>query len=558
MGAVFFTVCLPFVVNPSAGFSRYDADWLALWGLAMWSLLWFAQHQPFQAWRFNTLSLLFLSWLGIVLLQAGLGMLVVYTSYTIMAASYLWAAVWLGVLVKQLKDSGHEELLIHCLLASVLIAGTLNALAVLLQNFQITGGLWPWVMPSLSHPRDSGFLGQPNICASLLVCAMLALSVRLVDVPWRMTAPSAWRVLLWCLLAWSLSVCASRAAMISLTLVTVLLWHQRRRLQVHWFWLGMPVWQGVISKAYEWSFEYFQGVAVNSVSRLGEGPGERMRIYKGTLHLIADQPWLGVGWRQFQMAALFEPGLHLGQPLDHPHNLLLMVQAELGILGSLALLGCGIWWLRKAKPFENALPASQVVMLAMVLVWFTHSLLEFPLWYAPPLFLLSMLMALLPSPEWTIHFSHQRHARRWGMGLGLLLCAVLIWIGIDHFQAQQLSDKPSWVWWFRSEHDFHQLQTEKVSAENLNAISRMASAQSNYYADSLPQAQWMQALVLTGRGDKAVELARAECTMSSLRWTVSYKRIQASDQNSVQEWLAQLPADLVQCLNPLGLKLRTD
>jgi hypothetical protein len=136
----------------------------------------------------------------------------------------------------------------------------------------------------------------------------------------------------------------------------------------------------------------------NTSRLLGEGgdvSSARFAIWSNTWTLIQNQPWLGVGWGRFNIAWTLTP--MPDRPLDffgHPHNLPLLVLAELGLpsgiavcAGLVALLfiatrrawqaGAGVEG--EGRGGDAAHRRAALVMLGIV-GW--HSLLEYPLWYA--------------------------------------------------------------------------------------------------------------------------------------------------------------------------------
>ena len=136
----------------------------------------------------------------------------------------------------------------------------------------------------------------------------------------------------------------------------------------------------------------------------------RYKIWWNSLALIAQHPWLGVGFGEFNFVWTLTP--FPDRPtafFDHAHNLMLQFGVELGIpltLLLLGLMGYALWqamrnavadgrepgahsppWRSRrlapaAKP-RHALPLPmQRAAFVMVVMAATHSLLEYPLWYS--------------------------------------------------------------------------------------------------------------------------------------------------------------------------------
>ncbi|MCE4555517.1 PglL family O-oligosaccharyltransferase [Roseateles cellulosilyticus] len=207
-----------------------------------------------------------------------------------------------------------------------------------------------------------------------------------------------------------------------------------------------------------WSAE--SGHAFRGASRLAEGAGSpsRLAILRDAWALTLANPWLGVGWGEFNVAWSLTP--FPTRPIaffDHTHNLVSQLAVELGLPWAgvvLALLAWAIWkaWcdafgmgarLRTFILCVLTLPVSWLLLpwalwkawraapesaddallrraaLMIVLTIGLHSLLEYPLWYA--YFLLPACFALglaLPAPA----RSPRSTPRLWGLlGGGLIV-----------------------------------------------------------------------------------------------------------------------------------------
>jgi hypothetical protein len=150
--------------------------------------------------------------------------------------------------------------------------------------------------------------------------------------------------------------------------------------------------------------------------------------------MIEQQPWLGVGWGEFNFAWTLTP--FPDRPVaffDHTHNLPLHLLVELGIplgLAVLALMLHALWiaWraARVAAPADAA-PGEALLRpaaFAMVLLILVHSLLEYPLWYAyyllPAAFAFGVCLAAPPAASPPARDGHAR---------ALLIGAVALMLG---------------------------------------------------------------------------------------------------------------------------------
>jgi hypothetical protein len=120
--------------------------------------------------------------------------------------------------------------------------------------------------------------------------------------------------------------------------------------------------------------------------RAGDGDSSHFAIWRNTVEMIRQQPWLGVGWGEFNLAWTLTPFPH--RPVaffDHTHDLPLQLLVELGIpLGLLVLAmlfralvkGLARAWATPGAPGHGARAAAVMVLMIAI-----HSLDEYPLWY---------------------------------------------------------------------------------------------------------------------------------------------------------------------------------
>jgi hypothetical protein len=164
------------------------------------------------------------------------------------------------------------------------------------------------------------------------------------------------------------------------------------------FWMGITEWAAASQHAFAGDDQLHKGDL--SSSRFG--------IWKNTLALVAQHPWTGVGWGEFNFAWTLTP--FPGRPVaffDHTHNLPLQLAVELGIplaVLVMALVAVALVWAfnqaRRQAGLERTTSAAALVMVLMIGI---HSLLEYPLWYAyfllPAAFAFGTALARPPEPE---------------------------------------------------------------------------------------------------------------------------------------------------------------
>jgi O-antigen ligase len=308
--------------------------------------------------------------------------------------------------------------------------GVLHAAVALVQVFAPELADGDWIAASSVAGRAVGNLRQPNHLSSLMLWAAIALvgwlelrreMRRAGDGPAAtrgagsaFTALEALRsprgvvvlaALAMALFIWTLVLTASRTGVVGVALLTLWGLADRRLsraarglllatpLLYAAAWWGMAWW----AQASDHTFGGQQRLAEGDVS------GSRFRIWADALHLIAQHPWTGVGWGNFNFAWSLTPFPQRHTAFfDHTHNLPLQLAVELGLPLALVVCALLLWALwqgaRRALAARGAASAMGRCALMMVVLIGLHSLLEYPLWYA---------YFLLPT------------AFAWGLALGL-------------------------------------------------------------------------------------------------------------------------------------------
>jgi hypothetical protein len=131
----------------------------------------------------------------------------------------------------------------------------------------------------------------------------------------------------------------------------------------------------------------FMPHAVGAATRVTEGDSSHFAIWKNAFEMLRQQPWLGVGWGEFNFAWTLTPFPHRPTAFfDHTHDLPLQLAVELG-LPFAALVICLLFWtliqgLLRAWATKGAAGHGARAAWVMVAMIGIHSLDEYPLWYA--------------------------------------------------------------------------------------------------------------------------------------------------------------------------------
>lgn len=178
-----------------------------------------------------------------------------------------------------------------------------------------------------------------------------------------------------------------------------------------------------------------QTTAVERLYQEVGGAPVRLHIWRVAWQLFLQTPWLGQGFGQFDLA-YFQAGQpipELTTRMEHAHNLILHLLAELGIFPVLLLLALLGLWLRQLlgalnKPSAEHSNSLRVWLLMLTAILGLHSLLEYPLWYAQFLGVAAMMLALGDERFLPVRLSQ---AGRWATGgllaMGITLAAVHEW-----------------------------------------------------------------------------------------------------------------------------------
>jgi hypothetical protein len=263
--------------------------------------------------------------------------------------------------------------------------GILSALVAILQV------AWPelpdgnFIARSGLPGRAVGNLRQPNHLASLLIWSVIAL-VPLIE--WR-RVPRWVGAVIGALLMLGVVLSGSRTGLYGGALV-LLVWGaaDRRLSRFTRVLLVASILFPLGAYAWQWASTHVAAMPhVVAAARLSEGDSSHFAIWRNTVAMIAQQPWLGVGWGEFNFAWTLTP--FPGRPVaffDHTHDLVLQLVVELGIPCALLVLGLLVWALAQGavRAWATAGDAGHGARAAWVMIVMiaVHSLDEYPLWYA--------------------------------------------------------------------------------------------------------------------------------------------------------------------------------
>ncbi|MGZ5237024.1 MAG: Wzy polymerase domain-containing protein [Caldimonas sp.] len=330
------------------------------------------------------------------------------------AGTLLSAALTVAV-AACVSRAGLGEQAFRAFCIALVVAGIASSAIGLVQVFAPNLPDGDWIAPASIPGRATGNLRQPNHLSSLLLWSVVA-------AVWLGEARVIYREIGWMLALLFIEVIvlsASRTGLLGMaTLLGWGLFDRRLSRPTRVLLLAAPLAYLALWEA-STLWAHHTHLAFGGEERLS-GSGlyvsySRYKIWWNSLALIAQHPWLGVGFGEFNFAWTLTP--FPDRPVaffDHAHNLMLQFAVELGVPLMLVLTALFLFALWQAMRFaiadgrgpgarftrlfgpadagsaataaastaESSRVPMQRAAFVMVVMVGVHSLLEYPLWYA--------------------------------------------------------------------------------------------------------------------------------------------------------------------------------
>lgn len=402
-------------------------------------------------------------------------------------------------LASMLSAKTGQSKMANTLAWSWLIAGLANAAMGLTQYFGLT-----------DEPLGTAFglLRQRNHLSTLCNIALLSLVYLWLQ---HLAKPSTTRYsghfyagLACALLIAALAATCSRAGLLELTISTVSLLayaianrHRKLLLAIALTVTCYVVWAyalPLLSGSPETIFGRIAQTATNTRNSTGiELQDSRRLLWGNTLTLIQSQPLLGVGWRELAVSLrTTDLGLatRFSEQADNAHNLPLQFAAELGVPFATLWFVLLVWLVMQSKPWQTRAPA-QFLGWGVMMVIGIHSLLEYPLWYAPfqiALGLSAGLVFVQPVPYQT-RAATTMQSPIWQGLAGIALICFCAYAAFDYLRIRQLfiaeEERSSFFrnrtyaqaeasWLFAAQVRFAKLTTTPVTPDNAEQMRLLA------------------------------------------------------------------------------------
>jgi O-antigen ligase len=344
-------------------------------------------------------SPLFVPLIGLILLIAVQNALIrfPYSQDAVIPVFVLFTAV--GVLHAGLALRGDSRAdVINVIAWSAVVGALLHAAWVVVEIFA------PEVMSISRIPgqafRTGGALAQPNQLAAFLMWGLLGLFYLGLQKRIGPALLAAIAIVISVALAMTGSRTTYLFMIVVWPLLAMLLW-KGRVIRRPWRLLLVPVAYLLVELAVRRLL--LLGALESPLREVEIGTlAVRLALWNDAWRLFLSDPLVGVGWGQYALArtTMTAPTL-VELNAMHPHNLLLALLSESGLVGTiLVVIPVALWGWKLFR--ATNLDPSQVFLLAMVTVIGVYSMTEFPLWLAYFLLPTALMMGLLCTSPLTI------------------------------------------------------------------------------------------------------------------------------------------------------------
>jgi O-antigen ligase len=285
------------------------------------------------------------------------------------------------------------------------------------------------------------------------------------------------------------------------------------------------------------------------VLRLREGapPGHgRLVLWQNVLELIAQHPWRGWGWGELSYAHYTHlyAGERFVEILDNAHNLPLHLAVTLGIPAAAAICGGFLWVVLRARPWAERDPA-RITAWGLLGVIVLHSLLEYPLWYAPFQLVFGICLGLLwPDRPRAVSKPDRPSVPVLSALAAMISIAFLAAAAWDYTRVSQIylprdERLPAWrehtldrlrgrSWFFGDAVQFAELTLTPVTRDNAAAMYVLAGEMLHFSPEPRVVLKRIQAASLLGDDDEV---------------QAQLSRFRAAYPEDYLRWLGSLPAD---------------
>jgi hypothetical protein len=266
--------------------------------------------------------------------------------------------------------------------------------------------------------------------------------------------------------------------------------------------------------------------------------------------LISQKPWLGWGWGELDFAHFMTlyPGARFCDILDNAHNLPLHLAVELGLPLAILSIAVGLFLLLRGRPWLERDAGRQMAwgVLAVILL---HSMLEYPLWYAPFQVASGLCVVLLWNSRNPSAAQKQWRSpvhRAMALSVASVLVTAVGYVAWDYTRVSQIYMPPDErlpaykdntlekirdSGLFHDQVEFAELTTTPLTLENAGNIYAMAKKMLHFSPEARVAERLIESATLLGRQQEAVfYLARfrAAFPQDYARWSTDPRKRSSS------------------------------
>lgn len=390
------------------------------------------------------------------------------------------------------------------------IAAAISTAMALLQFFALAGSLTPWVSGTEAGTAYAN-LRQRNQFASLTALGLAALL-------WEARRGTSVRLLLpvaaWLGLGNAASV--SRTGLVEFVGLAALMaiWPGRSRRQAQVAASALTAY-GVGVLLLPVLLEAVAGQPAESLWQRVSHPDScagRAVLWSNIVHLIRERPWFGWGWGELDYGHYMTlyPGPRFCDILDNAHNLPLHLAVEFGLPVAIAVIALVARAVLRARPWGEADTNRQMAWAALAVIG-VHSMLEYPLWYAPFQIAFGLAVGLLWPRD--VVGGHRVGLR---MVAPAVLALAVIYASFDYLRVMQIylpADermagyredplpriRQSWL--FAEHAQFAELTLTPLTRANAESTFRLAREMLHYSPEPRVVEKLIESALATGRPD---------------------------------------------------------
>lgn len=410
-------------------------------------------------------------------------------------------------------------------------AGVLSSALALLQYLGQAHAVAPWVSPAPAGEAYAN-LRQRNQFASLTniaLVALLALSAQRdasgegFGARWLRSAQLVFTVA--ALLAFGNAASSSRTGLLQLVIIVIIGFTCYRNQRAAPYLCAVIASYVLGSVALPWMADLDPAMH-GMFARLREGDAvcsSRITLWSNVLHLIAQRPWFGWGWGELDYAhfiTLYD-GPRFCDILDNAHNLPLHLAVELGVPVAIAFCVGIAWWVWRSKPWRETDPMRQLAWMVIMIIGI-HSMVEYPLWYAPFQIALGLSLGLLVKPR-AVPIAIQESKTSWwsqltpSVALAIALFAACMYAAWDYRRISQIYLDPTarapefryetlakiqGSWLFRRQVQFAELTTSRLTPQNAERVHALALDLLHFSPEARVVEKLISSAQLLGREDE--------------------------------------------------------